>query len=363
MEPAANDPPAPDVTIRMYRYILVTFVLLQAGLLFAAEPAGWIGDKVFARKPGSTIVWIPGAVPGSRVATTLLYLDYTVVDEEKTHIGIRLFVNGRTTIGRIAKGDVVRLADAPDFYTKVLAASPTNDAAHLQRGWAHHLLGHMDEARDDYDKAVVTRAKTWFAWNNRALIRIDAGDYKGAVEDVEKAAKLNPQSPVPKYVRGLVHVREREVSEAIMEFEAALKIDPNYTVAILDRGAAHELQGSFDLARIDYETACRLDPGDAIAWSRRAWLLSAHPNPDHRHGRNAVGYAKIACELSRWKDAVCLAGLAAAYAEMGNFDAAVKWQQKALEDAKYRRIHGTYGNAVLESYRQKMPVRIVVQEP
>jgi tetratricopeptide (TPR) repeat protein len=338
--------------------INLTFELSSLAVTAADPPKPWVGDKVFARKPGQAIVYVEGPISGTRYVSTLLYLDYTVLSEDKAFVIIRLQVGGRTTTGRIGKIDVVRLDEAAEFFTKVLQITPKNEGAIIQRGWALHLTDDQDKAIEDYDVAVKLKPKLWFVWNNRALIRIERGDLDGALDDIQEAAKLNPESALPVYNRGLVRLRQKDYSAAILEFDAALKIDPDYAVAFLDRGAAHEAQKSFDLARKDYETGCRLDPESPSGWARRAWLLAVHPDAEQRHGMNAIGYAKIACELSRWKDAVCLATLAAAYAEAGRFDEAVKWQQKANAATKKAKTQDSDGTAVLEQYRQKKAMRL-----
>ena len=62
--------------------------------------------------------------------------------------------------------------------------------------------------------------------------------------------------------------------------------------------------------------------------------------------------------MTNWKDAALLDTLAAAYAESGDFDAAVKWQKKAMDllpkDAE--RDRKDYGSR-LELYRAKKPYR------
>jgi hypothetical protein len=88
-----------------------------------------------------------------------------------------------------------------------------------------------------------------------------------------------------------------------------------------------------------------------------AWLRATFPEQSLRDGKQAVSEATRACELTEWKDWAYLDTLAAAYAETGDFENAVKFQSQAIEPSTASADQQGGMRKRLELYRKKKPYR------
>jgi len=90
-------------------------------------------------------------------------------------------------------------------------------------------------------------------------------------------------------------------------------------------------QGQVQQTATHYENALRADPNHIPSLRRLAYLLATCADSILRDGEKAKSCAQRACMLTAHQDHACLAALAAAHANCGEFSDAVKWQQQALE--------------------------------
>ncbi len=202
-------------------------------------------------------------------------------------------------IGRawVKSDDVVPLADATSYYTEYLRNNPKSSWAYSNRGCVWSARGEPDNAIQDFSEAIRLDPKYAKAYNNR----------------------------------GAMWSAKGELDNAIKDYNEAIRLDSTQAKAYNNRGVLSSAKGELDSAIKDYSEAIRLDPKYANAYNNLSWLYATCPNPSYRDGGKAVDFGKKACELSEWKSDLKLVTLAAAYAELGNFDKAIRWLEKAIE--------------------------------
>jgi ankyrin repeat protein len=83
-------------------------------------------------------------------------------------------------------------------------------------------------------------------------------------------------------------------------------------------------------ARNLFEKSINADPSFPWSYNNIAWYLATATEPSKRDGAEAVEFAKKACELDGYHYWSLLDTLAAAYAESGDFENAVRWLSQAI---------------------------------
>jgi tetratricopeptide (TPR) repeat protein len=212
-------------------------------------------------------------------------------------------------------------------FSEVIRLTPDDPAAFVQRGYAYHELRDADRAVADFTEAIRLKPDNGRAYFARALAHRRRGDYPAALADASAAIEHNAKS------------------------------DAGYNL----RASIHYQMGQFAAALTDHQTAHEIDPEDAATLNHLAWLRATCPQADVRDAAAAIRDATRACELTDYAMPGYLDTLAAAYAEAGRFEDAVRWQGKAIKLVENERKADYESRLAL--YQAGQPFREVEEPP
>ena len=94
----------------------------------------------------------------------------------------------------------------------------------------------------------------------QGLEKIKKRDFKGAIEDFDRAVQLNPQYAEAYNNRGNTYFVLGNQQEAMKNYNQALKLNPELASAYYNRGYANYKGGKMEQAIKDYNRAIELNP-------------------------------------------------------------------------------------------------------
>ena len=141
------------------------------------------------------------------------------------------------------------------------------------QGNLRYESGDYQAALDAYNQALNLDANKAELYNRRSTVRSAMRDYKGALEDLEKAKTLSlnygplsqttpcftPQLTAKEYhQQGVAKLQQGDLQEAIADFNQVLQMKDNDATTLTCRGFAYQRLGENQRAIEDLQTAAKL---------------------------------------------------------------------------------------------------------
>jgi eukaryotic-like serine/threonine-protein kinase len=240
---------------------------------------------------------------------------------------------------------------------KAIEIDPTLAAAYNNLGIA--LWDNKDRtgAITAYKKAIELDPHNGGPLANLGIAFARLENYPGAVAALQKAAALDPNSPKIYSNLGLALQANKDLPGALAAFRKAIELDPGSCPTHFQLGRVLYLWKQYAEAVRAYREALKAEATYHPACNELAWILATCPEDKIRDGKRAIEYATRACELTHWKVGDYVDTLAAAYAEAGQFNEAIRYQKKALADPAYEARLTPEVKRRLELYEHRKPSR------
>jgi cellulose synthase operon protein C len=164
----------------------------------------------------------------------------------------------------------------------VFAATKKYAPAWSLQGDIERAENKLKEAEKAYSRAIKLARNSFEAGLNRAMVRIDMGEFEAAENDLNRVEWLQKHAknhPGVQYARGMLYLESKEIDLAIQSFEKASEFSENYPGSLYYLAAIYSDQGLSDRALRNVNSYLELVPGNVAGVKLAAKLELGKKNP------------------------------------------------------------------------------------
>lgn len=127
------------------------------------------------------------------------------------------------------------------------------------RGNAYAAKAQYDHAIQDYDRAIKLNPKDAIVRNASCWARAIVGELEQALKDCDTSLTLKPDHASTLDSRALVRLKRNDFHKAIADYDAALKSNPKLAGSLYGRGIAKQRKGDSAGGNADIADAKAID--------------------------------------------------------------------------------------------------------
>jgi tetratricopeptide (TPR) repeat protein len=260
-----------------------------------------------------------------------------------------------------AKADMGQFNEAVRDYNMAVWLQPRSAEYYARRGLCFVVLARWSEAKWDAEKALEFQPDNFRALCIRGAVYMQGKEWEKALADANRAADLNPREASALMLQASIHEKTGHPDKAIADYNKAIELHPDWGRLYGGRGYEFMLMKQYARGEQDLQKALTLDPLCGVALNELAWIRATCREAKFRNGKEAIQLAGRACRLSHFANWNWLDTLAAAFAEAGDFEEAIKCEKQAMAVESFPADHKKSAQEHLKAYERHRPWREVAK--
>ncbi len=160
-------------------------------------------------------------------------------------------------------------ATAISDFEQALSLNPESSLARHNLAVLKKTTANSKEKEILLTEAIEKNPNLPYSYAERGLVRMKAGDLKGALEDYDEAIRLNPADPDYWLNRGLIKEQSNDLYRALADYRQVITLKADYEKGWLNHGNVLVKQNRFAEAIEDYTVAITYYPEYGLAYYNR----------------------------------------------------------------------------------------------